>query len=177
MIRRFTIFFMGAMLVAGSSHAQEKPPGFYLSGSIGQSTFFDVDADGDDVQFDLFRIFASGHVGYRFRPDMGLELELLLETTDIDNSADSADIVRGTLSGYYDFDERTLLGSQGIRPYAVGGLGFAKVDIGAIENNALTWHPETGLSIPIDDDHLDFVPGFRFEYIFLDNNDGFDDDL
>lgn len=177
MIHVLLTFVLGVMLFSDPAFAQSKPPGFYIGGNVGHSTFFDVDADGDDLEFDPLGFFISGNFGYHFKPRTRLEAELLFESAGIDNSGDQIEVLRGTLSGYYDFRDSTLFGVSDLRPYVGGGLGFAKIEIGDIENNEFTWHAETGLAIPINDQNLDFVPGIRFEYTFLDDDDGFNDDL
>ncbi len=95
-----------------------------------------------------------------------------MSSADIDNFFNDIEVIRGTISGFYDFSPMSM-GGYALSPYAGGGFGFANVEINDDENE-LTWHAEAGVSVPIVD-NLEFVPGVRFEYIFIDEN-GIDDD-
>lgn len=173
----FVFFILAALFLSQSALAQSRPPGTYFGLTTGTTTFYDVDADGEDVDFDLFGILFAGYLGYHLSSRTRAEVEFSFEGAGASNSADDAEVIRGTVGGYYNFIDRTIFGISDIRPYAGLGLGFAKVDIGGIDNNAFTGHAEAGLSIPLDDDHLDLVPGVRMEYTLLNGQDGFNDNL
>jgi opacity protein-like surface antigen len=152
----------------------EVPGKLYVGGAIGQSTFWDVELDGGgDLEFDLLAFFLSGLVGYRLSPNFRTEAEWLFESADIDDSTAEIEVIRGTISGYYDLAPTRLAGFSNVRPYVGGGAGLANVEI-VDDENELTWHAEAGLSVPVFD-RVEFVPGIRFEYTFLD--DGAEDDL
>lgn len=179
MFRKTSIALLGAMILPISAMAQDsqnRSGPFYVTGALGQSTFWDVETDGGgDVEFDLVAFFISGALGYRVSPNLRAEAEWLFEAADIDDSSEEAEVIRGTIGAYYDMAPTSLMGLSNLTPYVGGGAGFANVEAGNDDENELTFHAEAGLSMPISD-KLDFVPGVRFEYIFLDDDD-FDDDL
>ena len=178
MLRRLSIALLGTAFWSASAMAQQAQTStspFYVAGAVGQSTYWDVETDGGgDVEFDLLAFFISGALGYRFSPNLRAEAEWLFESADIDDSSDELEVIRGTVNGYYDFAQTTMFGYE-TTPYAGGGAGIANVDGGGDDENEFTFHLEGGLSVPITG-NFDFVPGVRFEYIFLDDDD-FDDDL
>ncbi len=178
MFRKLSLALLGAVFWPVSTMAQDArslTSQLYVQGAVGQSTFWDVEADGgDDVEFDLVAFFISGAVGYRFSPNLRAEAEWLFESADIDDSSEEAEVIRGTVGAYYDFARTAMMGFD-VTPYAGGGAGVANVDAGDDDENEFTFHAEGGLSVPITG-NIDFVPGIRFEYIFLDDDD-FDDDL
>jgi len=184
MIRTLSIALLGTVILPLSAMAQTSLTSpsptpqsrFYLGGAVGQSTFFDVDVDGGgEVEFDFLGLFISGAVGYRLSPNIRAEAELLFESADIDNSSAETDLVRLTVSGYVDLAPTTLIGFSGVTPYVGGGAGIANVEFGSDDETEFTLHAEGGVSVPIAN-QVDFVPGFRLEYTFLDD-DVFDDDL
>lgn len=179
MVRILTIITLALLASPMSIQAQSlqgQPSPFYVAGAVGQSTFWDVEADGGgDVEFDLLAFFISGAVGYRFNPNLRTEAEWLFESADIDDSSNELEVIRVTASGYYDLAQTNLMGLSGIVPYAGGGAGIAFLEDDFDDSNELTFHVEAGLSMPILD-RVDFVPGIRFEYTFLDDDD-FDDNL
>ena len=179
MFQRLFVVLLGVVIWPLSTIAQERQnwsSNLYITGAVGQSTFWDVETDGGgDVEFDLLAFFISGALGYRVSPNVRAEAEWLFEAADIDDSSEEAEVIRGTISGYYDFAATSLLGFSNLTPYAGGGAGVANVEVGSDDENEFTFHAEAGLSMPISD-NLAFVPGVRLEYIFLDDDD-FDDDL
>lgn len=174
MFRKTMIALMGAVLWPAATMAQTNPQvagKLYLQGAVGQSTYWDVENDGaGDTEFDFLAFFISGAAGYRFSPDLRAEAEWLFESADIDDSNNELEVIRLTASGYYDLAPANLAGFSNIRPYFGGGAGIALVEAGSNDSNELTFHAETGLSVPIFD-QVDFVPAIRFEYIFLDEDE------
>lgn len=171
MNRKLTIIALATLLFPISALAQSpqttQSP-FYVTGAIGHSTFWDV----EDTEFDLLAFFISGAVGYRVTPNLRAEAEWLFESADIDDSSEEIEVIRGTLSGYYDFGPTTLIGFSDITPYVGGGLGVANVEV-VDDENEFTFHGEVGFNMTLTR-QLEFVPGFRFEYTTLDDAD---DDL
>lgn len=156
------------LLLSGTAMAQQASIGPYVGGAVGQSTFWDV----DNTEFDFLAFFISGVAGYRVSSNLRAEAELLYELADLDNFNVDIEVLRGTVSGYFDFAP-IAMGNTALTPYAGGGLGFSNVEINNDEN-AFTWHAEGGVSIPIGN-NLEIVPGIRFEYTFLDNDGAFND--
>ncbi|MDH3658851.1 MAG: porin family protein [Alphaproteobacteria bacterium] len=178
MFRKLSIALFGVLIWPVSTMAQDtqsRTSPFYIAGAVGQSTFWDVELDGGgDLEFDLLAFFISGAVGYRVSPNLRAEAEWLFESADIDDSSAEIEVIRGTISGYYDLAQTSMMGFSNITPYVGGGAGLANVEV-VDDENELTFHAEAGLSMPITS-NIDFVPGVRFEYIFLDDDDA-DDDL
>jgi hypothetical protein len=157
-----------SLLLTGTAMAQQASVGPYVSGAIGQSIFWDTDlAGGGEFDYDYLALFLSGALGYRLSPNLRAEAELLYESADIENANTDVEVLRTTISGYFDFNP-ILLAGRSMAPYAGGGLGFANVEFFDDELE-LTWHAEAGASIPIAD-RIEFVPGIRFEYISVDEN-------
>ncbi len=174
MIRWFLAVVFGATLFSGPVMAQNV--GFYLGGAAGLSFFSDVESSfGGEFGFDIAPTL-SGNFGYHFRPDIRLEAELQYAVADVDVRADDLEVLRGTISGYYEFADTSFFRIPEVRPHVGAGIGFANVELDAQDVNELTWHAEGGLSIGIND-YLDFVPAVRFEHVFLDEDNGFDSDL
>lgn len=171
MMRRFSAAILGAVLLSSPVMAQQRLPqsGLYIGGSLGQSTFWDV----DNVEFDLLGIMFSGIAGYRFSPGFRAEAELLYESADIDNSNADVEVTRFLASAYFDLNGFDMLGLSGIRPYGGIGGGLANVDIGVDDDTEITLHGEVGVSAPIAG-NLELVPGIRISYTTLD---GGGDDL
>ncbi len=174
MISRILATVFGAVLLSsGTSMAQQASTGLYAGAAVGHSTFWDTELEGGgDLEYDLLSFFLSGALGYRVSPNLRAEAELLYESADIDNSIFDLEVFRATVSGYFDFNAINM-GGAALSPYIGAGFGFANIEI-IDDETELTWHAEGGVSVPIAN-NLDFVPGFRFEYIFLDEN-GIDDD-
>lgn len=179
MLRKLSIALLGVVFWPVSTMAQNTQNltnNLYIQGAVGQSTFWDIDLDGGgDVEFDLLAFFISGAVGYYVNPNLRAEAEWLFESADIDDSNAEAEVIRGTVSAYYDLTPTNLMGFSNLTPYVGGGAGVANVEIGSDDDNELTFHAEAGLSVPFSD-RIDFVPGIRFEYIFLDDDEA-DSDL
>lgn len=182
MLRRLSIALLGTVIWPAASMAQDAQSltsQLYVAGAVGQSTFWDIEADegNGEAEFDFLAFFISGAVGYRFSPNLRTEAEWLFESADIDDSSAEAEIIRLTASGYYDLAQTSLMGFSNLTPYFGGGAGVALVEVGSTDENELTFHAEAGLSVPVFD-QVDFVPAIRFEYIFLDDDDfNADDDL
>ena len=148
MIRGPLITFLAVSLLSGPAIAQNMLSGLYISAAAGQATFWDVDVEGGgEIEFDILGFFLSGQMGFHLQPNFRLEAELSFESTDVKNSNIDAEVTRGTLSGYYEFQERKFFGFSDVRPYAGAGAGIANVEIGAIDENEITWHAEGGMSI------------------------------
>lgn len=174
MISRISAAVFGAtLLFSGASMAQQASTGPYIGGAVGQSIFWDTELNnGGDLEYDFLAFFLSGALGYRVSPNLRAEAELLYESAEIDNSFLDIEVIRATVSGYFDMNPISMAG-RAITPYVGGGLGFANIDI-IDDDTELTWHAEGGVAIPVAK-NLEFVPGIRFEYIFIDDN-GIDDD-
>lgn len=174
MIGRISAALFGAtLMVTSTSMAQQAPTGLYAGGALGQSIFWDTDLNGGgELEYDFLALFVSGALGYRLTSNLRAEAELLYESADVDNSFVDIEIFRSTVSGYYDFSSFEFAGRP-VSPYAGGGLGFAYVEL-FDDDFGLTWHVETGASVPVAD-RIEFVPGIRFEYNSIDDN-GVEDD-
>ena len=174
MIGRVSAALLGTTLMMTSpSMAQQAPTGLYGGAAVGQSLFWDTDLNGGgELEYDFFALFISGALGYHLTSNLRAEAELLYETADVDNSAVDVEIFRSTVSGYYDFSPINVAG-YAASPYAGLGVGFAFVEL-FDDDVGLTWHAETGASVPITD-RVAFVPGIRFEYNSIDEN-GVEDD-
>jgi opacity protein-like surface antigen len=171
MIRKLTTLAFAILIFPFSAAAQSSGPQsstLYVAGAVGHSTFWDV----DDTEFDLLAFFISGAVGYRVTPNLRAEAEWLFESADFDDSSAEIEVIRGTISGYYDLSPTSLIGFSNLTPYVGGGLGVANVDV-IDDDNEFTLHGEVGFNVALTN-QLEFVPGFRLEYTTLDDAD---DDL
>lgn len=176
MISRISAAVFGAtLLFSGTSMAQQASTGPYVGGAVGQSIFWDTERNvGGDLEYDFFSLFISGLAGYRVSPNLRAEAELLYESAESDNSFFDIEVFRGTVSGYFDFNP-IAMGSYALSPYVGGGLGFANIEL-VDDDFEFTWHAEGGVSLPIGN-NLDIVPGIRFEYITIDQNNIDDDSV
>lgn len=176
MINRIsTAVLATGLLLSGAATAQQAKTGAYAGAAVGQSIFWDTDLNsGGELEYEFFSLFISGALGYRITPNLRAEAELLYESADIENRGFDIEVFRSTVSGYFDFAPFALAGFD-MSPYAGGGLGFAHVDL-FDDDFELTWHAEGGASIPVGN-NLEFVPGIRFEYISIDQNNIDDDSI
>ncbi|MGI9452724.1 MAG: porin family protein [Geminicoccaceae bacterium] len=178
MISRISAAAVSAtLLFSSASMAQQASTGPYVSVAAGQSIFWDTERNiGNDIEYEFFSLFLSGALGYRVTPNLRAEAELLYESADIEDTFGFADIevFRGTISGYFDFNPINM-GGYPLSPYVGGGFGFANVDL-VDDDTELTWHAEGGVSVPIAN-NLEIVPGLRFEYITIDQNNIEDDSI
>ena len=175
MLRKLSIALLGTVFLPAAAMAQNalnvNTGNIYVQGAVGQSTFWDVEVeDSDDAEFDFLAFFISGAVGYRLSPNFRAEGEWLYESADIDDSSEELEVIRVTASGYYDLAPTSLVGFSNIRPYVGGGGGVALLELGSDDENELTFHAEAGLSVPIFE-RIEFVPGIRFEYTFLSDDE------
>lgn len=176
MKNKISAIALGAFLLfSGNSMAQQASTGAYAGAAVGQSIFWDTDQNiGGDLEYEFFSLFLSGALGYRITPNLRAEAELLYESADIENSSSDIEVFRTTVSGYFDFNSFAVAGFD-LSPYVGGGVGFAHVDL-VDDDFELTWHAEGGASIPVGN-NLEFVPGIRFEYISIDQNNIQDDSI
>lgn len=168
----------GSMLVSGSAMAQSAraPGGFYVGGSLGTAVFWDYEEDDNEIEYDTFGFAFAGQVGYFLNDNIRLEAELAYESSEGEaedgegNNTDAeVSIVRGSISGYYDFNQLALGGMSGIRPYAGGGVGLAKLETEFDEifedadETEFTLHGEVGASFDLGT-NVALVPATRLEY-------------
>ena len=128
-------------------------------------------SDGGAGAFDHGAGFvAGGQFGIAFAP-WRLESEVVYQRTDYDDAIDATfdlDVIRGTLSLYYDLQPIAALG--GMSPYLGGGMGAAYLEVSGTDGNAFeddtttfTLHGEFGLNFPLTD-HAAVAPHYRFEW-------------
>jgi opacity protein-like surface antigen len=151
------------------------PTGLYLGANLGVDFYNDASVDeledeGGSIGFQL---------GYRWSERFRTELELSGSATEIEDSADSDDVVgfgRLTLGVYYDF----LPTSQALVPYVGGGIGVAGVVVEIDEEEEdedgfLSVHGEAGLTLNITE-HFALIPSYRYTWV-EDDTELLDDDL
>ena len=173
---------MGLPMTAALAQPATKD-GPYIGLAIAQSTFYDIDAgDGSEIDFDSGSA-VRGQVGYDFgswRAQAEVAYQFV-EFEDADGDEFDTDIIRGTLSLFYDFAPIAIFDAPS--PYIGGGIGMANIAIDGEDGNDLeddetgmTFHGELGLTYNLTD-RFALMPQYRFEW--FDTNEVADaqDDL
>ena len=160
-----------AAMTSAQALAKDGP---YLGLAIAQSSFYDIDAgDGTEIDFDSGSA-VRGQIGYGFgswRAQAEVAYQFV-EFEDVDDDEFDTNIIRGTVSLFYDFAPLSVLDAP--IPYVGGGIGFANIAIDGEDGNdfeddktGLTFHGELGLAYNLTD-NLALMPQYRFEWYETD---------
>lgn len=170
-----------AITVASAQPSTNDGP--YLGLAIAQSSFYDIDAsDGTEIDFDSGSAI-RGQIGYGFG-SLRVQAEVAYQFVEFEEADDDdfdTDIIRGTLSLFYDFAPIPILDSPS--PYAGGGIGIANIAIDGEDGSdfeddetGVTFHGELGLSYNITDSFV-LMPQYRFEWFDTNEVADVQDDL
>lgn len=160
----------GLVMTAASTqpHAGDGP---YIGLALAQSTFYDIDAgDGSEIDFDSGSA-VRGQFGYAFGP-LRAQAEIAYQFVEFETEDDdddfNTDIIRGTISLYYDFAPIAILDHPS--PYVGGGIGLANLDVEGddgvdVEDDetGVTFHGEIGLTYKLTSNFA-LMPQYRFEW-------------
>ncbi len=173
---------MGLTIMEASAQPLENK-GPYLGLAVAQSSFYDIDAgDGTEIDFDSGSAF-RGRIGYSlgsWRAEAEFAYQFV-EAEDVDNDEFDVDIIRGTLSVFYDFAPLSLANAP--QPYIGGGIGVANIAVDGQDNsdfdddkNGFTFHGELGLIYDLNDSFA-LMPQYRFEWFDTNEVADVQDDL
>ena len=173
---------MGLPMTMASAQPSAKD-GPYIGLAIAQSTFYDIDA-GDGTEIDFYSGSAvRGQVGYGFgswRAQAEVAYQFV-EFEDVDDDEFDTNIIRGTLSLFYDFAPISILDAPS--PYVGGGIGIANIAIDGEDGNdfeddetGVTFHGELGLTYDLTDSFA-LMPQYRFEWFDTNEVADVQDDL
>lgn len=158
---------LATTMLSDQPSAEDGP---YLGLAIAQSSFYDIDA-GDGTEIDIDSGSAvRGQVGYGFgswRAQAEVAYQFV-EAEDVDDDEFDTDIIRGTISLFYDFAPLPVF--EAPTPYVGGGIGFANIAVDGDDGNDLeddktgfTFHGELGLAYNLTDNFA-LMPQYRFEW-------------
>jgi len=155
---------LAATTLSGQSSAKDGP---YLGLAIAQSSFYDIDAgDGTEIDFDSGSA-VRGQFGYRFG-SLRAQAEVAYQFVEFEEEDDddfNTDIIRGTISLFYDFAPLPVF--EAPTPYAGGGIGLANIAVDGDgvddDETGFTFHGEIGLAYDLTDNFA-LMPQYRFEW-------------
>lgn len=169
------------MTVASAQPSTNDGP--YIGLAIAQSSFYDIDAgDGTEIDFNSGSA-VRGQVGYGFG-SLRAQAEVayqFVEFEDVDDDEFDTNIIRGTLSLFYDFAPISILDRP--TPYVGGGIGIANIAVDGEDGNdfeddetGVTFHGELGLTYNLTDKFA-LMPQYRFEWFDTNEVADVQDDL
>jgi opacity protein-like surface antigen len=136
--------------------SKSEKTGPYISGSIGIGIPEKMKFEYEDIDMDS-GLAVNGAIGYNFG-SARVEGALGYQKHDLSDYDDDVALLTVMANAYYDFDA-----GSGVKPYIMGGLGLANVDMSWSSNDddVFAWQIGAGVGIKIaDQTTLDL--GYRY---------------